>query len=84
MSTANSKQARYDIDELQAALDAETKLRLELEERLRRTQEDFQEFIFNAAHDLREPLRTVNAYCELLTRANQQHDAAEADQFRCK
>jgi light-regulated signal transduction histidine kinase (bacteriophytochrome) len=81
MSTANSKQARYQTDDLESALHAETKLRLELEESLRRTHEEFQDFILNAIHDLREPLRTVNAYSELLARNSGASDS-EIDQFR--
>jgi light-regulated signal transduction histidine kinase (bacteriophytochrome) len=82
MSTANSKQARYATDDLEASLHAETKLRFEVEDRLRQTQEDFQEFMLSAVHDLREPLRTVNAYCELLSKKNSDVTEAEADQFR--
>jgi light-regulated signal transduction histidine kinase (bacteriophytochrome) len=81
MSTANSKQARYQTDDLEAALHAETKLRLETEESLRRTQEEFQDFMLNVVHDLREPLRTVNAYCELLAKKSGASDP-ETDQFR--
>lgn len=81
MSTANSKQARYQTDDLETALHAETKLRLEMEESLRRTQEEFHDFILSAVHDFREPLRTVNAYCELLAKRSTIADP-EADQFR--
>lgn len=81
MSTANSK-ARYSIDELQAADLAEAQMRLDFESRLQRTREDFEEFILNAAHDLREPLRAVNVYCELLTRKTTEHPDPEADEFR--
>lgn len=81
MSTANSKPARYQTSDLEAALQAETTLRLELEESLRRTQTEFQDFILSAVHDFREPLRTVNAYCELLARKSPAADP-EADQFR--
>jgi light-regulated signal transduction histidine kinase (bacteriophytochrome) len=82
MSTADGKQARYNSDQIYAALEAETRSRLEVEDRLRRTNEEFQEFILNAAHDLREPLRTVNAYCELLARKDTQGADPETDQFR--
>lgn len=81
MATANSKQARYPADDLETSLHAETKLRLELEESLRRTNEEFQDFILSAVHDLREPLRTVNAYCELLAKKSGPCDP-EAEQFR--
>jgi len=82
MSTAGCKTAKYDAGELQASLQAETQLRLEAEDRLRRTREDFEEFIVRAAHDLREPLRTVSAYCELLARSEPQRADSETDQFR--
>lgn len=82
MSTANSKEARYTIDDLETALHAETRLRMEVEENLRHTQEAFQEFVLNAVHDLREPLRTINAYCELLTKKGVEVSDEEADQFR--
>ena len=81
MSTANSKEARYQTHDLETALQAETQLRLELEESLRRTHEEFQDFILSAIHDIREPLRTVNAYCELLTKRSGAPEP-EADQFR--
>ena len=81
MSTANSKQAKYQAEDLETALQAETTLRLELEESLRRTHEEFQDFILSAVHDLREPLRTVNAYSELLAKKSGASDP-EADQFR--
>jgi light-regulated signal transduction histidine kinase (bacteriophytochrome) len=82
MSTADASQAKYGIDELQAALDAETQLRLEAEDNLRRTKEGFEEFLLNAAHDLREPLRTVSAYCELLSRKDIERSESELEQFR--
>jgi light-regulated signal transduction histidine kinase (bacteriophytochrome) len=81
MSTANSKPARYQTKDLEAALNAETTLRLELEASLRRAHEEFQDFILSAVHDLREPLRTVNAYSELLAKMSTASEP-EADQFR--
>ena len=81
MSSANSQQAKYPVDDLETAFHAETKLRLELEESLRRTQEEFQDFMHSAVHDLREPLRTINAYCELLTKKSGATDP-ETEQFR--
>ena len=44
--------------------------------------EEFDEFILTAAHDLREPVRTITAYCELLTRKNAGTGDPESDQFR--
>src|SRR5947209_7601080 len=45
------------------------KLRVDLEtaeSRLRRANSDFQEFVSRVSHDLREPLRTIASYCQLL------------------
>ncbi len=43
------------------------------EERLRRANADFQEFVSRVSHDLREPLRTVASYCQLLAAKNNSH-----------
>ncbi len=53
---------------VQPALEIE-KLRTDLdaaESRLRRANADFQEFVSRVSHDLREPLRTIASYCQLL------------------
>jgi signal transduction histidine kinase len=74
--------ARVELEDLQAALRAEIQQRLDTEERLHRLQEEFDSFILTAAHDLREPLRSVTAYCELLSRRNAGSGDAESDQYR--
>jgi signal transduction histidine kinase len=74
--------ARAEVEDLQAALRAEIQQRLDTEERLHRLQEEFDNFILTAAHDLREPLRTVTAYCELLSRRGAGGGDPEADQYR--
>ncbi|HXE64615.1 MAG TPA: ATP-binding protein [Bryobacteraceae bacterium] len=74
--------ARVEVEDLQAALRAEIQLRLDTEDRLRRMQEEFDSFILTAAHDLREPLRSVTAYCELLSRRNAGTADPESDQYR--
>jgi signal transduction histidine kinase len=71
-----------ETEDLQAALRAEIQQRLDTEDRLRRVREEFEDFILTAAHDLREPLRTVTAYCELLARKTAGNADPDADQFR--
>lgn len=44
---------------------AETKLKASLA-RIQQTNEELQQFAYAASHDLREPLRTVRSFCELL------------------
>lgn len=48
-----------DLERLRADLES-------AENRLRRANTDFQEFVSRVSHDLREPLRTVGSYCQLL------------------
>jgi len=52
-------QATPETERLHAELDA-------AEARLRRANADFQEFVSRVSHDLREPLRTIASYCQLL------------------
>ena len=68
MPEAGQKLAEDDNEQLQLALERERQLRVRAEESLQRLQAEFQEFTANVCHDLREPLRTVGAYCELLAR----------------
>jgi signal transduction histidine kinase len=65
-----------DVEALREAFEAEQRLRLELEARLRRSRADFQEFTSRVAHDLREPLRTVGVYSTLVSsKAGEDEDA---------
>jgi len=58
------------LDDLREALETEQHARCELEDRLRRSRAEFQEFASRISHDLREPLRTVSIYSQLVSTKN--------------
>jgi light-regulated signal transduction histidine kinase (bacteriophytochrome) len=68
-----------EIDRLRKALEAETRRCLELQVQLNRANAEFEEFISLAAHDLRESLRDVAAYTQLLAEANTRRSDADPD-----
>src|SRR5437588_3342186 len=55
-----------EIERLRRALEAETQRRLRAEKQLERANADFEDFISIASHDLRESLRVVGSYTQLL------------------
>jgi len=59
--------------------DAEVRRRAE--EELRRLNQDLEQFAFSATHDLREPLRTIKAYSELLSDKHGEKFDGEAGTF---
>src|SRR5262249_5789217 len=66
MSEPTAKQIP-EIETLQSELAA-------AENRVRLADAEFQEFVSRVSHDLREPLRTVAAYCQLLAAKNRNPD----------
>jgi len=60
-----------EIDSLRVALEEETQRCRELQVQLNRSQAGFEEFISCLTHDLREPLRDVAAFGQLLAEANE-------------
>jgi light-regulated signal transduction histidine kinase (bacteriophytochrome) len=68
-----------EIDRLRKALEAETRRCLELQMQLNRANAEFEEFVSIAAHDLRESLRDVAAYTQLLSEAETKGLNADPD-----
>jgi light-regulated signal transduction histidine kinase (bacteriophytochrome) len=66
MESSGPHPAAGEIDRLRSALEAETQRRLEAQKQLERASADFEEFISIASHDLRESLRVVGSYAQLL------------------
>jgi light-regulated signal transduction histidine kinase (bacteriophytochrome) len=58
-----------EIERLRTALEAETLQRLEAQRRLERANAHFEEFVSTTAHNLRESLREVASYSQLLIQA---------------
>lgn len=76
------------VKERQRAEDEVRRLNAELEQRVRertaelvRANEELRQFGYAASHDLREPLRTVASYTQLLTRRFQERFDDEAKEF---
>jgi light-regulated signal transduction histidine kinase (bacteriophytochrome) len=66
MGNSGPERAEDERDRLRKALEAETQRCLELRSRLDRANADFEEFVSMAAHNLRESLRDVASFSQLI------------------
>lgn len=66
MGNSEQKLRENEIERLRKALDSETLRCLEVQRRLDRANADFEEFVSMAAHDLRDSLRDVASYSQLM------------------
>ncbi len=66
MGESNSNHAQVEIERLRQALDAEKRRSVGLQAQLDQANAEFEEFVSMAAHNLRESLRDVASYCQLL------------------
>lgn len=80
----SSAMLRKKNDELASEVSVRKQAQEELAEKaeaLQRSNRDLQQFAYVASHDLREPLRAVSSYCELLREDYQGKLSPEADQY---
>jgi light-regulated signal transduction histidine kinase (bacteriophytochrome) len=66
MSQSGPHRGKDEIERLRHALDEETRRAIEVRRQLDRAGAEFEEFVSMAAHNLREPLRDVAAFSQLL------------------
>ncbi|MDR3718705.1 MAG: ATP-binding protein [Bryobacteraceae bacterium] len=69
MENSGQDRSAAEIERLRQALDAETEHCLEVQRQLQRANAEFEDFVSTAVHNLREPLRGVASYSQLLTEA---------------
>ena len=73
MSNSDHKCAADEIERLRKALDAETQARLDVQRKLDGAKAEFEEFVSMAAHDLRQSLRDVASFGQLMAEADAGH-----------
>jgi light-regulated signal transduction histidine kinase (bacteriophytochrome) len=78
MENASQTQTEPEIERLRQALDAETRACLDVQRQLDRAGAEFEEFVSIAAHNLRESLREVAAFSQLMAKTCDGHLDAEA------
>jgi light-regulated signal transduction histidine kinase (bacteriophytochrome) len=66
MGSSDQNRTDDEIGRLRQALDAETRARIEVQRRLEEAHAEFEDFVSMAAHNLRESLRDVASYGQLL------------------
>jgi light-regulated signal transduction histidine kinase (bacteriophytochrome) len=66
MEDSNPNGTKHEIERLRKELDAETGRCLEVQRQLDRASADFEEFVSRAAHNLRESLREVVSFSQLM------------------
>jgi light-regulated signal transduction histidine kinase (bacteriophytochrome) len=81
MTNSHQNLAEQEIELLRLALDAETQRCLEIQRRLDRANTDFEEFVSMAAHNLRESLRDVTSFSQLMAETYAGRLDSDADVF---
>jgi light-regulated signal transduction histidine kinase (bacteriophytochrome) len=81
MGKSDQNRTEEETERLRTALDAETSRCLEAERRLDQANADFEEFVSMAAHNLREPLRDVASFSQLMAETWAGRLDSDADVF---
>jgi light-regulated signal transduction histidine kinase (bacteriophytochrome) len=81
MGSFDQNRTGGEIERLRYALDEETRRCLEVQRQLDRASADFEEFISSAAHNLRESLRDVASYGQLMAEMYAGRLDSDADVF---
>jgi len=81
MGKAGQKREEDNVEHMRSALDAETRRCLEVQRQLERADADFEEFVSMAAHNLRESLRDVSSFSQLMAETCDGHLDADAGEF---
>lgn len=70
MGNSGQTRTKDEIERLRKALDEETRACLDVQRQLERANADFEEFVSRAAHNLRESLRDVASFSQLMAETN--------------
>jgi light-regulated signal transduction histidine kinase (bacteriophytochrome) len=81
MGNAEQIRTEEEVERLRQALDSETQRCLESERRLDQANADFEEFVSMAAHNLRESLRDVSSFSQLMAETWTSRLDSDADAF---
>ena len=81
MGSSDQHRAEDEIERLRQMLDAETRECLEVQRQLDRANAEFEEFVSMAAHNLREPLRDVASFSQLIAETDAGRLNSEAGAF---
>jgi light-regulated signal transduction histidine kinase (bacteriophytochrome) len=66
MGNLDQERTEEEVERVSKALDAETQRCLDAERRLDQANADFEEFVAVAAHNLREPLRDIDSFSQMM------------------
>ena len=81
MGNTDQNRAEDEIERLRKALDEETEARLDVERKLGRANAEFEEFVSMAAHNLRQSLRDVASFSQLMAETYSSRLDADAGAF---